>query len=329
MPDALSSMNALGVDIAAEEGHAFRGIRFANASRQVEAMFPTGIGIGVRRVRLHRRLTERAEAAGVQLHWRSRVKLIDTERVQLNGTDLHFRFLVGADGFASGVRKWAGLDKCRTESLRFGFRRHYKIAPWSEFVEVHWGPKGQIYVTPVGEESVCIVAITRDPKSDRGNLFADFPEIAWRLKDAEITSQQRGAVSATRKLRRVATESVALIGDASGSVDAITGEGLAIAFRQAIALADAVKEGDLRRYAKAHEEIGKLPHAMGKLMLTMDRYPSLERRALSVMAAEPLLFEQLLSVHLGHESLIHFISRHGAGMAWNLLRPEMDAAARV
>ncbi len=317
MPDALSSMSALGVDIAAEEGHVFRGIRFANAERQVEARFPTGVGIGVRRVKLHRRLTERAEASGVQLYWRSRAKLVDAERLQLNGTDLHFRFLVGADGFASGVRKWAGLDRTRRESMRFGLRRHYKIAPWSEFVEVHWGPRGQIYVTPVGEESVCIVAIARDLKTDRENLFADFSEIASRLKRAEIMSQQRGAVSATRMLHRVATQAVALVGDASGSVDAITGGGLATAFRQAVAFADAVNDGDLRSYGRAHREIGKLPHAMGKLMLTMDRWPVLEKRALSVMAAEPLLFEQLLSVHLGHESLFNFISRRGAGVAWN------------
>jgi len=38
---------------------------------------------------------------------------------------------------------------------------------------------------------------------------------------------------------------VALAGDASGSVDAITGEGLCLSFRHALALADALSKGKL------------------------------------------------------------------------------------
>ncbi|MEG9438385.1 hypothetical protein JAO29_19745 [Edaphobacter sp. HDX4] len=88
-------------------------------------------------------------------------------------------------------------------------------------------------------------------------------------------TQQRGAVSATRRLKRVSNESVALIGDASGSVDSITGEGLALSFRQAIVLAGSIERRDLSEYRKAHRSIGKLPHTMAKLMLTLDRWPVL------------------------------------------------------
>ena len=325
MPDSLSVLRELGVDIHEADGYPFRGIRFANATHRVDADFPEGVGVGMRRVKLHHRLAQRAEEAGVQLRWRSRAQLVDNERMLVDGEELRFRYLVAADGIGSGVRRWAGLDASWRESLRFGFRRHYKIAPWSEYVEVHWGTRGQLYVTPVGKDSVCVVAVTRGaPPEDRWDLLEDFPELAERLRDALLLSQQRGAVSATRRLRGVARGSVALIGDASGSVDAITGEGLAISFRQALALADAVVAGDLESYAAAHDEIGKLPHAMSRLMLTMDRWPGLEKRALALFAESPWLFEGLLRVHVGEESLCRFILRHGVRMGWGLMRPTLD-----
>jgi hypothetical protein len=49
MPDALHSLKALGVKIREEEGYAFQGIRFADSTHRVDADFPNGAGIGVRR----------------------------------------------------------------------------------------------------------------------------------------------------------------------------------------------------------------------------------------------------------------------------------------
>ncbi len=43
----------------------------------------------------------------------------------------------------------------------------------------------------------------------------------------------------------MATEHLALVGDASGPRDAITGEGLALSFHQAVALVEAMAAGDL------------------------------------------------------------------------------------
>jgi flavin-dependent dehydrogenase len=54
-------------------------------------------------------------------------------------------------------------------------------------------------------------------------------------------STERGAITSSRKIKAVYREHIALIGDASGSVDAITVEGLYLAFRQATALADAIE----------------------------------------------------------------------------------------
>jgi flavin-dependent dehydrogenase len=342
MPDSRDTLAQLGISLTEADGHLFRGIRFENSAHHVDAYFPNGEGIGVRRPHLHSVLANRAQEAGARLLWNSHVQLppggpdSDFEfnadalsegrhTALVNGEPVRYRWLIGADGQASSVRKWAGLDGARKRTLRYGFRTHYRVAPWSEFVEVHWGRGGQLYITPVAADCVCVVFITRDPRCDRANILAGFPEIAARLSGADIVSQQRGAVAATCKLRNVATDSVALLGDASGSADAITGEGLAITFRQALALADSIHAGSLAPYRDAHRRIGKLPHAMGALMLTLDRWPAFEVRAMRALAHTPGIFRELLQVHMGERALASVVLRRGPRFGWNLLTQGANA----
>ena len=117
----------------------------------------------------------------------------------------------------------------------------------------------------------------------------------------------RGAVSATRRLARVYRNRVALVGDASGSVDAITGEGLRLGFEQGMALAQALEAGDLRIYAAAHRQLAKRPAFMGALMLSLDRSPWLRRRVLRVLSADPEIFATQLAMHVGAGSSAEFI----------------------
>lgn len=331
MPDSRETLAQLGISLTAADGHPFHGIRFANSVHRVDARFPSGTGIGVRRPHLHALLTVRAEQTGARILWNSHVQLpeaasapVSTYRTAIvNGQPMRFRWLIGADGQASSVRRWAGLDRARIRSLRFGLRTHYRVAPWSEFVEVHWARGGQLYITPVAPDCVCVVYITRDSRristNARTNILAAFPEVASRLAGAEMVSQQRGAVTASCKLRRVATDSVALLGDASGSADAITGEGLAISFRQALALADSIQNGSLQPYRRAHRQIGKLPFAMGELMLTLDRWPNLQGRAIRALASTPIFFRDLLHAHMGEKNLASVLLRRAPRFGWNLL----------
>jgi flavin-dependent dehydrogenase len=208
------------------------------------------------------------------------------------------RWIVGADGFHSSVRRWAGLAPKPTATQRFGFRIHYRLAPWSDYMELHWGASCQIYVTPIGPGEVCAALISRDPHLRLDEALAQFPELAARLRGASAATTERGAVTANCTLPRVHRGNVALVGDASGSVDAITGEGLCLAFHQAIALADSLASCDLARYQVAHRRLARRPTLMSKLMLGMDRRAWLREPAFRAMAAEPRIFQTLLSFHL-------------------------------
>ena len=92
---------------------------------------------------------------------------------------------------------------------------------------------------------------------------------------------------------------IILIGDASGSVDAITGEGMSLSFHQAIALADALGSGDLDGYQGEHRRLARRPQMMGNLMLLLDRFPALRRRVIRSLAAEPEIFANMLAMHVG------------------------------
>jgi flavin-dependent dehydrogenase len=318
MPDGVAAAGALGISLEAAGGWPFRGIRFCDSDLAVEAPFPQGVGFGMRRTALHELMVERAAQAGVRMLWRADVSGLERDGVRIGGQLWRARWVVGADGGNSVVRRWAGLDASAFDSRRYGFRRHYPIAPWSDFMEIHWGEGCQLYVTPVGGAETCVVLISSDHRQRLDHVLPRFPLLARRLATAGAASSERGGVSASRRLARVWRGNVALVGDASGSVDAITGEGLCLLFQQAVALADAIEAGDLSRYQAAHRRLGRRPDFMADLMLLLDRHGSLRSRVLRAFAARPRLLSRILALHVGELSYFDCAS-NGLALGWQML----------
>jgi menaquinone-9 beta-reductase len=319
MPDAVGALGALGVSLAGAECAPFRGIRFLQGDLAVDASFPHGTGYGIRRVALHDLLVDRAAALGVEFLWGRRVTGLSDGAVQLDGDEYRARWIVGADGHHSRIRQWAGLDRYRRETARFGFRRHYRIAPWTDCMELYWGEGYQLYVTPVHAREVCVVSIASDSSLRLDEALRGCPHLAARLAGAEPDGAERGAVSSRRTLRAVYRGNVVLTGDASGSVDAITGDGLCLAFQQAVALAGALERDDLESYQHAHRRIGQRPALMESLMLSLDRERWLRRRFLPAVAARPEMFARLLAAHVGAMSLPRFAFTCLAPLAVSIL----------
>lgn len=299
MPDSIAAARRIGIVPPEREGFRFCGICFHGEGHSVAAGFPHGYGLGFRRTVLHHHLVEQAAQAGVEMLWLTPVTGIGDHTVQTRGRSISTRWIVGADGPGSRVRRWAGLDRFSRNSRRFAYRRHFALKPWTGFMEIYWGDACQIYVTPISPEEVCVVLMSRTPELRLGEALRRFPQLESRLSGVMPSSHERGAVTATSRLKNVARGNVALVGDASGSVNAITGEGLCQAFQQSEALAEALAARDLSRYSKAHRSISFRPAFMADLMLSMDRRPFIRRRAFAAMAARPRCFARLLAGHVG------------------------------
>jgi flavin-dependent dehydrogenase len=251
--------------------------------------------------------------------WGARVAAARDGAVLVEGRAVSCSWIIGADGHNSLVRRWARLSGEREFDRRLGVRLHFAIEPWSEYVEIYWGEHNQAYVTPVGSREVCVALLSRQPVSDFASALQEFPALRRRLGAAHTATDVKGAVTVTRKLKSVARGRCALVGEASGSSDAITGAGLAMSFRQAIALARALAADDLSVYQAAHDEIRRLPHFMGRTMLLMDQRPWVRRRALRALTAKPGLFRQLLAVHVGELSMLKFAIPGFLDLGWELL----------
>jgi flavin-dependent dehydrogenase len=319
LPDALSALEELGVVFERNEGHPFPGISFVHNDAQVSANFPERSGLGLRRPILHERLIRRAQECGIQLLWESPVSAIDGDSVKLSSRSVRAKWIVGADGNGSRVRRWSGLETSMLAALRYASRRHYRVKPWSSFMQVYWGLQTQAYITPMGTEEVCVVAMseTREHACFE-RVLSELPELRARLAGAELSSRERGAATAMRSLRRVQRGNIALLGDASGGVDAITGEGLRLAFRQAFALADAIAAGDLTQYERAHRALARRPRMMGQLMLWLGRNARIRGRAIRAMQSNPELFARILATHAGQTSSANLLST-GAMLGWQVL----------
>lgn len=299
MPDGLALLRDLGVELP--EHRPFRGISYHQDGIAVVGRFPEGLaGAGIRRPRLHAALLQRAEEVGVDLQWGIKAAgLLTGERtgVATPEGDMTAPYLVGADGLHSKIRDWAGLAAPPAPWQRFGVRRHFAIEPWSDNVEVHWGRDTEAYVTPVGEREIGVAFLWSGRKASFDALLAEFPILAARLAAAEETSRDRGAGPLEQRASGVSRGPVHLVGDAAGYLDAITGEGLSLAFHQAKALVEAIAAGRPQDYAAASREICRWPLRLTRLSLALERRPKLRSRVLRAFAADPALFERFLAVH--------------------------------
>ncbi len=288
MPGAVQTLEALGIQ---PEGHRIAGIRYVAGDRVAEAPFRHGGGLGVRRTTLHETLLAAAAEAGVRPVVRPVGMIVDAGD-HLLVDDEPTRHLVAADGLHSRVRRLAGLEDPAPGPRRFGLRAHVARAPWSDFVEVHWAAASEAYVTPVGPDLVGIAVLSslRRPMSEH---LADHPELGAHLDGLELSP-----VLGAGPLRQVASAPragrVLLAGDASGYVDALTGEGMAIGLAHAQAAVQAIRSGDLTSYDRAWRRIGRRHDLLTRALLGTTRVPLVRRHLVRTAALAPRVFSAVV-----------------------------------
>ncbi|MGO4595977.1 NAD(P)/FAD-dependent oxidoreductase [Leifsonia sp. 2TAF2] len=253
MPGALAALHRIGVDPA---GQRLDGIAYVDSSSRVEHRFAERPGRGVRRTVLHQALSERAAELGAdRIHAKVTGLTQQADGVELtlsDGQTLRAPWVIGADGLHSPVRRMVGLEGRAQAGTRrrFGVRKHFAIEPWASLVEVHWSAGAEAYVTPVDEKTVGVAVLGSRPL-DLDEVIAGIPELAARLDGVDAVSEPRGAGPLLQRARSRSAGHVLLVGDASGYVDALTGEGMRVGFAQARAAIAAVRAGNTEQYERA------------------------------------------------------------------------------
>lgn len=320
LPEAVAALRRFGIGLDAKRAFPLSGFRFTDENSTASATIEAGSAFGMRRTALHELLVQRAVQVGVSFLWGAHVSDFQCNGARVGGALVSCKWLVGADGQNSAVRKWAGLGSHGTRHSRFGFRRHFFIPPWTDLVEVHWGKRCQMVVTPTAPEEICISVFSSDPRVRIDAALDQFPEAASRLQGACAAAQEQGAITALDRARAVVRGHVALVGDASCTVDGIAGHGMSLAFQQASLLADALAHEDLARYESAHWRASIMPARMTRLLLLMDRSTWLRKKALRLFASEPDLFSKMIGMHTRGWTTDSLRSRDLFDLGWNVLR---------
>jgi flavin-dependent dehydrogenase len=243
-------------------GRPFHGIRYLDAHHQVDARFDAGPGLGVRRTTLHAGLVDRLTSLGVPIV-DSRVGPITQNTTSVTAAGYTARYLAAADGLHSGIRRQLGLTQpapARTSAsgapadVRRGLRRHFSVSPWTDLVEVYWSGLGEAYVTPVADDLVGVAILTSERGTFDSHLEA-FPTLKRRLQGACPANSVMGAGPLRQRVRARTAGRVLLVGDAAGYVDALTGEGIAVALRTSAELVRCVEQDRPEDYEAAWRRV--------------------------------------------------------------------------
>jgi flavin-dependent dehydrogenase len=266
--------------------------------RRMEYQFPSGRRVSlslaepmvtIGRQRLNRALLDRAVAAGAEFV-RAKVEAIRREGggvvVVAEGREWRGRLVVGADGALSLVRRtflspFPREDLC----LAFGLLLPVEVK-LPVVIRFFPGFDGYAWIFPRRGQTSAGIALegggARREELVR-TLFA-FVRAEWRragLTPPELPRPWAWMLPALRfqtfAEARVQGEGFALVGDASGAADPVTGEGIYYALRTADLLADAIVAGRPESYRQAWIDLTKV--SIGRVSSMRPRFyrPSTQR----------------------------------------------------
>ncbi len=205
------------------------------------------------------------------------------------GPPLRGRYTVGT--YLAGLAPAASTDE-DTGEIHLGLGR---------YCGVEYLPAGRINVT---------IALSRtelwgwrgDVERRYWETLRTFPDLADRVASARRVGRFQTSGPLAYRRRRITSGRVLLVGDAAGSVDPMTGQGIFLALRGAELAAGAACEAlaggsvaaALRRYERAYRgEFGPV-FLMSRILQQLAFRPAVIRRAMSRMAVHPDLGTRLI-----------------------------------
>ncbi len=328
-PAALAELERIGAEETTSDGHPVDGLRLVHRGRSQEMRWPhrPGVprrGVVVPRFRLDAGLVAEARRRGVEVVegvaarpvWRDGRLAVDV------GGELRTpRYVVIADGASSPFGRAAGTVRDRRFPLGVAVRAyHVSSRSGDRFLECRLGltdddgrpVPGYGWVFPVGDgtANVGVIALTTAGRW-RGvktmPLYRRFVlSVAddWGLRPEPRERPRGGILPAALGITPEAGPNWLAVGDAGGTVNPFTGEGIAAALGSGRLAAEtidaALRHGDpslLRRYPSLLEERFGDHYRVGRIFVSALRRPWLHRAAPAVVGSGPVarwLFELTL-----------------------------------
>jgi len=270
----------------------FAGIAYLDGTRSVRADFRSGVGRGVRRTTLHAALSAAVEQAGVRIV-AGEVGPVRQDDTSIHAAGLRARYLAAADGLHSSVRAQLGLARPARGRKRWGIRRHIHTPPWSDYVEVHWAEGGEAYVTPVSADCVG-VAILSSRRAGFDAHLVGFAGLAERITGCPH-EPDRGAGPLRQPVSARAAGRVLLVGDAAGYIDALTGEGLGVAFSTAKVLIECVLADRPADYDQRWRSVSRRYRVLTTGLLEVAAHPPARRLIVPAASRLPAAFASIVN----------------------------------
>lgn len=334
-PEVLPMLDELGLraELEATGCRAVRGMLLHGHGRRVRGRFvdvgaaraPFDHGWAVRREVFDETLLRAAGSAGAEIFegWRvvgllrdadGRVEGVRAHRAGEAELVLRGNYTVGADGTRSSVATALGVRR-ETEWLRkIALTTRYEGVPWNDHAEVHFLDHGFFACAPIDGDAVSLNLVLDRAEYEREPLGRDellelwlarTPALGTRLARGRRCDPVRGIGSMAMSTSAQTFDGAALVGDACGYVDPVTGEGIFFAIKGAQLLAETLAPA---LHARRRDRAALAPYLAGRrreiapraafsLLLQRGlRHPRLVAAALALLEARPRLVDTLVSV---------------------------------
>ena len=228
--------------------------------------------------------------------------------------ELRARLTVGADGLRSRVARELGVRRSVPWLDKLALTTRYANVGWGQSAEVHFFEGGYFACTAVegGLVSLNLVldralfareGLPRDAALDA--WLARVPSIGDRISRGRRVDAVRGIGPLACRTRQQVFDGAALVGDACGYVDPVTGEGIYFALKGAEMLVESaaralhagcVDRASLEEYLRGRRRELWPRAAFATLLQHGLRHPSLVRSGLAFLETHSELLDVLVSV---------------------------------